>query len=359
MASKDIRFVIRKMTEIGMKEPFFLCHDKHSDKEECYWGKEDDPFVMRFDSHDKARRRGIEEVHRVTPLLTTKVSHWTVEEMQEDVKVPSAAGFVVCKVVDKKETNEYLCGSVVDKGVNESYWWGELSDPRLVRFATEGDARDLMRGRFSIAVANGATPSDETWKVKSIGIDGALVRLSDIGSPEVRGEAFFQQLCDMASMKPGYEERRWKELEKLVKAGAMAMAHEAKTRMLERHMEDHESNYNWFVSMLSLDPETSNWETIREAVREMVHGREKRGEEAARVRGNTAKLSADLVATSARVGELERAFLKEKTIIDAALGEDKEKSIRPWAQSVAISILRLRGDERGLSLMGVIDEKGE
>lgn len=57
-----------------------------------------------------------------------------------------------------------------------------------------------------------------------------------------------------------------------------------------------------------------------------------------------------------RVKELEGAHRKEKARINAALGDDLFDSILPWAENVVISILKLKGDKRGLELLGVVGE---
>ena len=54
-----------------------------------------------------------------------------------------------------------------------------------------------------------------------------------------------------------------------------------------------------------------------------------------------------------RVKELEDVRNREVGRINAALGEDLYKSVRPWAENVAISILKLKGDVEGLKLLGI------
>ena len=64
----------------------------------------------------------------------------------------------------------------------------------------------------------------------------------------------------------------------------------------------------------------------------------------------------ELGLAQGRIKELEGVHEKEKLRINAALGDDLYASTRPWAENVAISILKLKGDKKGLALLGVTEE---
>lgn len=53
-----------------------------------------------------------------------------------------------------------------------------------------------------------------------------------------------------------------------------------------------------------------------------------------------------------RVRELETEHEHEALRINAALGDDLQRTVAPWAEDVVVAILRLKKDVRGLELLG-------